>query len=321
MKGINTIVYTTDFTTCSQQALPYALDLARRYDAALHLLHVYFTINSGPVNAFMQPGAPTASQTELEDEVYQLHRTSLEPYDTEDIDLVLSYLDGPVDTRGILSYVKHHRADLIVMGTHGRSGFGHFLLGSVTEEVLHHAPCPVFTVRPREEAPVGITPIRKILVPVDFSDQTGPVLQFADSLGQRYQAEVHVLNVVEPLAYPAAVTGLATIYDVVPDLNTRMHNHLNQLLRQSRAMGLNAEAHVETGPPVHTILAQAREGDYDLIIMGTHGRSGIRRLLLGSVAERVIRSAPVPVVAVQTLSDGFRREHPVPKTAGTVPVD
>lgn len=319
MNGLNTIVYTTDFTPCSKQALPYALDLARRHNATLHLLHVYFTLTSGPVHALMTPEGSAGAEGKLEADVFRLHEKSLEGLDTEGIELVPAYLNGPIDTRGILSYARAHKADLMVMGTHGRRGFGHYLLGSVAEEVLRRASCPVFTVRPREDAQVPPAPIRKLLVPTDFSSQTEDVLRLAYALAQSYDAELHLLNVVEPLAYPAPVTGLATFFDVVPDLNTRIKNHMNLLLRRAEPLGMKAKVHVECGPPVSTILEYAEDGQFDLIVMGTHGRTGFSRLLLGSVAERVIRSAPVPVVAVQALSDAFKKAHPSSPSLDSIP--
>ncbi len=197
--------------------------------------------------------------------------------------------------------------DAIVIATHRRRGFAHFWLGSVAENLLHEATCPVLTVSPSDthsqEHPM--TEIKKILCPIDFSEGAEAALNHAVEFAERFDATVDLLHVYETPSY------------VRPDLSIWVTAHTSEpLTKYIRAeaeknmeefgKGLNptAKARVEQqlvkhGDPASDIGRIAKEGSYDLIVMGTHGRSGFNHLLMGSVAERVVRQAQCPVMTVR----------------------
>lgn len=146
--------------------------------------------------------------------------------------------------------------------------------------------------------------IRRILVPIDFSDCSRDALRYATDLGKRLRAAVHVLHVYQEPAYLTADLMLAasprgrsqSVLDYVRD---GAQGDLDSFLRQAAKEGVDwVQGRLERGDPYREILRVAEEGPYDLIVMGTHGRRGVSRWILGSVAERVLRHAPCPVVTV-----------------------
>jgi nucleotide-binding universal stress UspA family protein len=150
--------------------------------------------------------------------------------------------------------------------------------------------------------------LRRILVPTDFGEPSGKALLYARALGQAFGAALHVLHVVEdPYIVGAAVHGYLA---AVPDLRDRAladgQRRLEEALPAAER-GPSLEALVRMGNPCEEILRYARDKDAGLIVMGTHGRSGVAHLLLGSVAEKVVRSAPCPVLTVRHPEHDFVR--------------
>ncbi len=147
--------------------------------------------------------------------------------------------------------------------------------------------------------------IRRILVPVDFSPCSRSALELAATLATRFDASIDVLHVWEPPAYVPIDTALATIGSGPPQTLVQIaHAEATEDL-EALLVGLDKRSvgeiagRVASGDPVDVILEAAAAGPYDLIAMGTHGRAGMRHLLMGSVAERVIRRAPCPVLTVR----------------------
>lgn len=194
----------------------------------------------------------------------------------------------------ILETAREMGADLIAMTTHGYSGLSHWVHGSVAERVLRNSPVPVLMMKSFERADLSAPPapmgeIRKILVPVDGSRQSEEILPHALELSRRFDAEITVLYVLE-----AADT-------LHPHTSSAWGgHHLAQLVEKLRAKGERAAAATEQGYPADRIIHYARHFGMDLIAMTTHGRSGLSRLWIGSVAEKVIRSMARPILLVRT---------------------
>jgi nucleotide-binding universal stress UspA family protein len=205
----------------------------------------------------------------------------------------------------ILHAAEEVPCDLIVMGTHGRTGLGRVLLGSVAEQVVRKAPCPVLTVKV-PAANAGFTPdfpysigdvmlpIRIILHPTDFSESAGNAFRLACSLARDHGAQLVVLHVAAP-----QVSGYAGGVLIPPP-----EGYLDELRAklsglQARDPKVRVEHRLVVGDPASEILRAASEPRCDVIVMGTHGRTGLGRLLMGSVAEQVVRRAPCPVVTVR----------------------
>lgn len=176
---------------------------------------------------------------------------------------------------------------MIVIGTHGRTGLGRLLLGSVAEQVLRGASCPVLAVKNGPLTPK----MQTILLPTDLSESSESALGTAFSLARDYHARLIVLRV--------ASYGSAVPYSEFERMLKDSYGYRRELedrLRRCQKPACNAEFRVEEGDPADQILRIAQETRCDLIVMGTHSRTGLRRLLMGSVAEKTLRSALCPVL-------------------------
>lgn len=242
---------------------------------------------------------------------------------------------GPV-VEGILDMANEEDADLIAMSTHGRGGLGRFLLGSVAGQVVHYAKVPVLLVRATadEQAPAAYS-CRKILVPLDGSDFSRAVLPHAREVAACVGAQVILLQTIpepEPAASEAhwmlTFGGPASIGEVPGEGGLRpgmdpsarrqwaesmraelvrrteremeaAQSNLNAAASVFKSAGVTVETMVQLGRPAEVILDVAAANAVDMIAMATHGRSGIQRLLLGSVADRIVRHAHAPVLLVR----------------------
>ncbi|HKY63427.1 MAG TPA: universal stress protein [bacterium] len=192
----------------------------------------------------------------------------------------------------LLRFIRTDKPDLVVMATHGRSGLSHVLLGSVAERVLRHSTAPVLLVR-RPSA----WPPQKVLIPVDFSDAKEDSAILAAHLGAKSLELLHVLGLPDLLTLPDGRPA-----SLIRDEQALREEAIGQLqkLRSQHASLKEASVHVSIGPAGEEICRRAGEGGFDLVLMPTEGRSGISRFLIGSVAERVARSAPCNVLTFTT---------------------
>jgi nucleotide-binding universal stress UspA family protein len=211
----------------------------------------------------------------------------------------------PSAAGGILRYAAEHDADVIVMGTHGRRGVQRLLIGSVAEEVVRRAECPVFTIRSSDEDPDADEPVPRdvsvgrILVPVDLSEHTDALVAHAQEVALAYDASIELLHVVERVALPPAY-GLEPLALDSTDVKERAREDLDRRADELSEDGIEVFVTVRTGYPSEVILESAADGDVDLVMVATHGFSGVKRLLLGSVAERVVRRVECPVLTVKS---------------------
>ena len=220
---------------------------------------------------------------------------------------------------GIAWAAKRSKADLILMATQRRTGLAHLLMGSVTEAVLRSVPVPVLALRPGQgEQPLPA--VQRILWATDFSPVSEGAWPYVVALADLFAAEVVLLHVVRP----SELAGVASA--PVPPPAAWVDHYLEPLDRELErrqheieALGLRARRKVLVGAPPEVIVEEARTGEADLIVMGTHGRSGLTHVLLGSVAEAAIRKAPCPVLAVKVRQEGELRGQEasgVPAQAG-----
>ena len=200
----------------------------------------------------------------------------------------------------ILEQAERLHADLIVMGTHGRTGFQRLLLGSVTDKVLRTARQPVLTVG----APAGeqdtTSAFKRILCAIDFSECSIAALRYAVSLADGADAHLGAVNVIEwtPIGYDPLVGPPVDLAGYRMAAETTARERLRQVVQES-APTLAVEEIVTSGKPHHEILRIAAERRSDLIVLGIHGRNPIDRMLFGSTAEPVVRRATCPVLTVR----------------------
>jgi nucleotide-binding universal stress UspA family protein len=285
------ILVPTDFSAPSDAALLHARGLAEHAGAALHVLHL---VDNMFLRAVLQDPCDheAAARRQLEDRLTADGVTAL---------AVVAQSDRPADE--IVTYARLHDIDLIVMGTHGRSGIAHLLLGSVAERVVHTAPCPVLTLR--ATPPPAIDSVR-ILVPTDFSPSADRALADAHRLAAVLGASVRLLHVVDDLASQPKF-GSELALPLVPGLREEQAREARERLERRVAIdaryGGRPSTEVMFGPTARTIVAYAAACEFDIIVMGTHGRAGLAGRLIGSVADSVIRKAPCPVLTVRGVAE------------------
>ncbi|RJS97636.1 universal stress protein [Halococcus sp. IIIV-5B] len=195
----------------------------------------------------------------------------------------------------IASYLDRHDIDLVSMGTHGRTGLDRLLVGSVTERIVRTSDVPVLTTRPEADERDGYD---RVLIPTDGSEAAAAAIEHGLAVADRYDARVHALSVVD-------VSGLLGAPDVgmSPDLVDAWTEYgeraVSEVAERAADRGLDVTTAVEQGLPYRAILDYTRQEGIDLVTMGTQGRTGLERYLLGSVTERVVRTSDVPVLTVR----------------------
>ena len=292
MKTIQTILHPTDLSESAKPAFELALRLAHDHAARLILLHV-----SAPPVSYGEMGM-TVPMPEIQKEILDEDRIKLKGI-AADSGADYRVVVGAAAVE-ILGTARNESCDLIVMGTHGRGGVARLLLGSVAEAVLRHAPCPVLAVKPpgaHEQLRGDAVPAKPgaagplfpvILHPTDFSAHSRHAFDIACALA-RGGGRLIVLHVVE------AVHVASEGYE----------DALNERLRrfQTDDPSIRVEYRLREGEPATETLSEASATGCDLIVLGTHGRTGLDRLVTGSVAEVVLRRAGVPVLIVRAPAD------------------
>lgn len=290
---VRRILLATDCSEGAARAEEYALFLAASCGAALDVLHV-LEFQPG-----MDPELP----------VNRLYLEELRKQAAPQLGaLVARATDAGTAAAGhervgrpgerIVAWAKEQAADLVVLGTHGRTGVERILLGSTAERVVTLAPCPVLTVRGSRRDGPGRPAIRRILAPVDFSDCSLEALEYAVQVAKQFGAALTILHVAEPVAYGLDFTLAGA--EQGRELRARWEVRLKDLAVLLERQGLPAEPLLSGGVPGDGILARACERACDLIVMGTHGRRGVSQLVSGSVAAAVLRRADCPVLTVKS---------------------
>ncbi|MBA2434486.1 MAG: universal stress protein [Chthoniobacterales bacterium] len=290
-----------DFSPESLRALDYAALLRSSFGGKLHIVHAHDVDSSYAVpSLLLLPPVISA------DAINRHYQSQLKK-------LATKYSAQPHVKVGrafdqICQLAAELKAKLIVISTHGRTGWKRLLLGSTAERVVRHASCPVLVVRERERNLVARTKRRtantkrmKILVPVDFSPGTLASLRYALFFARAWKAELTLLHVVQvqPLIAPEQLAA----YDRTPSLSAIERGarlQMRSLLRGVDFKGVPYSTLIQVGNPAQQICQYAEDRAYDLIINATHGHTGLVHVLIGSVAEHVVRHAHCPVLVVPT---------------------
>jgi nucleotide-binding universal stress UspA family protein len=298
MLNIDTILFPTDFSSVAEEAFAHAAHLALQYGATIHVFNVV-TPGDGDASNPMDflPVEPVAG-SEVRSARPQRVEVQTVTQERGTVPVVYTQTDSSSPETAIVEHATTHDVDLVVMGTHGRKGMDRLLSGSVAEEVVRQAPCPVFTVLAPSEKSAN-TPIDRVLVPVDLSEQSTLVVDHATALAEAYGASIDLLHVVEEATFPSAY-GMDPLTSAQPDVQERAREALETLAEEMEAFSEPVDTHVLAGYAARDIVDFAEEHASDLIVMATHGRTGLQRFLIGSVTEKVVRSAPCPVFTVKS---------------------
>jgi len=288
-----------DLSDASVRPLAYAAAFARLYDARLTVLHVAPTFDPMQVRSGSIGGPVRIMYPMPREEVLDELRRALGAADTATLDVTLAAEAGDA-VATIVDRAVAIPADLLVMGTHGRSGFDRLLLGSVTEKVLRKAPCPILTVPPHApaKAPLDVA-FTRILCPVDVSPSALQAFGFALDLARQAGGSVTVLHAIEWLADEEA---RAHAHFNVPEYRQHLvedaHARLQALLADEPRT-CDMKDVVAFGRAYREILKTAAAQEADLIVMGAQGRGGVGLTLFGSTTQQVVRAAACPVLTVR----------------------
>ncbi len=306
MIQIRRILCPIDFSDFSRRALDHAVAIATWYESTITILHVSAI---APVAAYA-PGpaiVPSAVLTrEDRDQLRASMRRFAEAEGRSRVPLEFEIREGSAAAE-ILALAASVPTDLIVMGTHGRSGFERLLLGSVTEKVLRKAACPVLSV-PRhipDVVPAPAVLFERILCAIDFADCSMHALNYAMSLAQEADARLTVIHVIEaPLEAPAdfheTVFGAPrSLADYIAAAGEERRARLIAAVPEAVRAYCTVETMMPTGKPYREILRVASEQQSDLIVIGIHGRGAADLLFFGSTTQHVVRQAACPVLTLR----------------------
>ena len=300
MLRIQKILFPTDFSPCAGQALRHALYLAGKYQAELHMLYAIVLHSEDPHDPSHHFQDIDKIFAKLKEKAREQMVSTLSAFDDREIRVRQLQLRGISPAPVILDYAQGEDMDLIVMGTHGRRGLGHLFLGSVAEKVVRHAPCPVLTIR-GVEGPKPVENIERILVPMDFSEHSKKALRYAVNIAKSYEARLQLLHVVEENMNPFIyLSGTVPLIEVRPDIKEKSREALQKYLKEIDEPEVPADIHVTMGHAASDVVSFAEKKASDLIVISTHGLTGIDHLLMGSVTEKVVRMAPCPVFTVKS---------------------
>ena len=286
------ILVATDFSTTADRAEMLAFQLAPLLKAELHLVHVRVILED-PLMAEEQ-------RLEIEHMMSSADKAAKEAFaedrtGEERISVNTHLIRSVSAAEAIAETALELGCDLIVMGTHGRRGIKHMLLGSVAENVVRSVDLPVLTVRPDIVLPAHGP--KRLLVAHDFSDRSAAAVRLAGDWAGALGAQITLLHVVEPIVYPEFYAINALSDDAMTRLRDRATEALDEAARE-----ISGDRSVNTmvliGRAADTIISEARPENFDLVIMGPRGLTGLEQLVLGSVAEGVMRRCPVPLLTV-----------------------
>jgi nucleotide-binding universal stress UspA family protein len=289
-----------DGSAFGEHALPLALSIARRANASVKLVrvHVPFILMYADSIA---PGTYEAEAKVMEQERAYLNGMVKRLAAVSPVPVTSALLEGPVIAECLQGCAATSGADLIVMTTHGRGPLSRFWLGSVADEMVRRATTPILLVRPHEKGlDLASEPVlRHVLIPLDGSALAEQVLSHAGALASVIESEYTLLRVygpevdLDPLTY--AVLG--GFEPGTEQLRLKAQEYLHQVAERLKGQGFKVRTHVVLGQhPASAILDTSQSLSVDLIALETHGRRGLPRLLLGSVADKVIRGASTPVL-------------------------
>ncbi len=278
-----TILVPLDGSSLSEHALPLALRTVRLSNAALHLVCV------------------------RESDQHQRDTTHAHTYLAGVADRLATSWQGLLQTTllagspsaSIAAYAESRQIDLVIMTTHGRGALSRAWLGSVADRLIRQLPMPMLLVRPHETDPANLANprgINHILIPFDGSDVPQEIIAPAIALGRLTNATYTLFQTIEIFLPDYGFGGYAPTDFVIDAWRIEAQQYLDRIATGLRAEGLKVQTDVRIGSPATTILEYARDHAVDLIALETHGRSGAVRLFLGSVADKIVRGAGVPIL-------------------------
>lgn len=289
MQAISTIMIPLDGSPLAEEALAYGQKVAERAGARLHLVRV------------VAPESSTTTDRLAKDYLERVPAHGSVPATSE------VRIGDPADQ--ILAAAAQLPNPMIVMTTHGRSGMGRWLIGSVADRVVRGGEAPVLVLRSGVERPHPAT-VHDVIVPLDGSPLAERALPLAETLAQLLAAKLTLVRVADTtellsgIGMAVAPLSADVLEQLIRDMTDDTAHYLEPLAGQVRVDGVEVGTAALAGVPTDQLLGQMRQMPSAMVVMATHGRGGVRRLVLGSVAERLLRLGQTPIVMVPVLDAG-----------------
>jgi nucleotide-binding universal stress UspA family protein len=291
---IKNILVPVDFSECSDHAVEYALYLAEKYEAEMTLLHV--------IVLFQGESHKKKKLDDYEELVREKEKSGLDKINAlhknagnRGVTVNSEVARDITEYQAILEFIAGNNIDLVVMGTHGRTGIKKWIYGSVAEKIVRLSPAPVLTIQHDDD--VREFKINKILAPVDFSDYSKKAVEVAATIAGQFEAGIEFLHVIaDPVPLGYHEVGIEGLYTFDQELTEKSLKHLKEFVGRT---GSNYMYTILEGIPYMQISEHARTTQTDLIVMATRGKSGLQHFLVGSTTERVVPLAPCPVLTVE----------------------
>jgi len=291
---LKNIICATDFSEFSERGVYYGISLAREFGAKFYLCQV-IDLSSTAIYG----------ETVLVDIDGQLSRIST--YATNRLNKLIG--EEPIDWEPGISVgypgdeitriAEEKKADLVITATHSRTGLKRLILGSVTLNLIRSLDCPILVVRGSISPNKPDIAPKKILVGCDFSDDSLLAFQHGINLAQEYQAELHLVHVIEPPIYENLIKPVRGVDDVKLDLRAKLRDQMAQMVPEEALHWCDLKSNLLAGQPHEEITKYAVVNEIDLIVMGVRGQSLLEKTLAGSTMIRVIRQAPCPTLVAK----------------------
>jgi nucleotide-binding universal stress UspA family protein len=286
------ILVPSDGSDHALRAMEHAQRLSNAFDAAVYVLNVVdLDAAGGPFN---MGGLDEEFIERLKERGHDEIHSSVAKLG-EGIDVHTDVITG-TPSNAILEYADENAIDLLVMGTHGRSGLKRYVLGSVAESVVRRSEPPVITVRATDQrqAPTGYD---DILVPTDGSTHAGLAAEHGIEIAQRFDARIHAVHIVD-IRVLSGTPDAAVPASFFEELTAHGEEVTEAVAERARAAGLDVTTTVQKGMPSTALVSYVQEQDIDLVTMGSAGRTGLDRYLMGSTTNRIIRHSEAPVLSI-----------------------
>jgi nucleotide-binding universal stress UspA family protein len=288
MLKVQEILIPLDGSTEAESVLPYLRDLAPKFGSRVHILGVGIGRKTRRVNRLIEDYINRTAN--------KLHSDNIKA------EPVIRY---GVAADKILDFTAEKEIDLIIMATHGRSGITRWWMGSVAEKVISEATAPVLLVRSKRPSTTRATDklnfTHKILAPLDGSDIGEAALPYAETIATNSRASVSLLQVISPPGtVEANLLGGPDWRKFVKAMHDAGENYLKSVAERLSGRGVKVTYEVATGDPADKIVEYAEDKGINLIAMSTHGRTGVARWVLGSVADKVLHEARIPILLVRS---------------------
>ena len=299
-RPIESILIPTDDSEGALAGAKCGIALASRTGADVHVLSVFDVPDGSLEEADVEDSIRSALEAEAKEAVENI--ADLVRSHDSDLDVTTTVTQG-TPFQSIREYAGRREIDVIAMGTKGRTGVDRILLGSVTENVLRTARTPVLTV-PSNADTLEIDEITfdEFLLPTDGSDGAAIATDWGIALAKRLESTIHTVYSVDT----SLVSRVKEPEGLLDALEHRGETAIDAVRERATDAGVSVSGTLATGSPTDVILTASSEHEVDMIVMGTHGRTGIGQWFLGSVTENVVRQAEVPVFCVPVSADSPR---------------